>query len=57
METQVAVQKKIRRKKKKLTAVSFVGAVGTVSDEVALWVELGETLPTVAGEGAVWTRG
>lgn len=40
-----------------LTAVSFVGAVGTVSDEVALGVQLGEALPAVAGEGAVWTHG
>lgn len=44
-------------RKTKLTAASFVGAVGTVSDEVALGVQLGEALATVAGEGAVWTHG
>lgn len=40
-----------------LTAASFVGPVGTVADEVALWVQLGDALPAVAREGAVWTRG
>lgn len=43
-------------REEELTAASFVGPVGTVSDEVTLWVQLDDALPTVTGEGVVGTR-